>query len=308
MIGQVVEVVEADRHVSLEYGNLVVSQSGMVLGRVALDDIVAVLMNPHGATVSAGALAALAERGTPVVIAGQNFRPIATVMPLIGHHAIAQRVEAQVNATAPSRKQAWKQIVRSKITMQALVLEQWGLDSDRMWELERQVRSGDPDNCEATAARYYWTRLLGTGFRRDPDEPGLNALLNYGYAVVRAATARAITAAGLHPSIGVHHRGPLDTMRLADDLMEPWRPLIDAKVRALSELDEPPDVVPWTKKVLVGTLSSDVPTPAGTSPVSVAMHRSARSLAEYFMGERKKLELPGIAYAGALPAFAEAWL
>lgn len=308
MIGRVVEVVESDRHLSLEYGNMLVKEGAVVVGRVALDDIQALIINPHGATVSAGILAALAERGTPVIISGPNFRPVAAVVPIVGHHAISQRIEAQVGASQPARKQAWKQIVRSKITMQAMVLEQWGHDATALWDLEARVRSGDPENREAQAARLYWPRLLGSGFRRDPDEPGLNALLNYGYAVVRAATARAISAAGLHPSIGVHHKSAVDTMRLADDLMEPYRPLIDARVRAIADSDGPLDVVPHTKKMLVAVVSTDAPCPAGTTPVSLAMHRSARSLAEYFLGERKNLELPSVEYRATIAALSEAFV
>lgn len=308
MIGQVVEVVETNRHLSVEYGNMLVKSDGLTIGRVALDDIQALIINPHGATLSAGILAALAERGVPVIIAGKNFRPVATVMPLIGHHAISQRVEAQVDATQPARKQAWKQIVRSKVQMQALTLEAFGIDSEKLWELEARVRSGDPENVEAQAARFYWPRLLGHGFRRDPDEPGLNALLNYGYAVIRAATARSITAAGLHPSIGVHHRSAVDTMRLADDLMEPFRPLIDARVRGIADSEEDLDVVPRTKKMLVAVLNTDVDTPRGVSPVSLAMHRASRSLAAYFLGERKKLELPSLEYRSAILALSEAYV
>lgn len=308
MIGQVVEIVEADRHVSLEYGNLVIKASGVVIGRVALSDILAVIVNPHGATLSAGALAALAERGTPVVISGPHFKPVAVTLPLIGHHAIARRIEAQVGASAPSCKQAWKQVVRSKISMQATVLEVFGGDADSLWDLESRVRSGDRENVEAQAARLYWPRLFSTSFRRNRDEPGINALLNYGYAVLRAATARAITASGLHPSIGIHHRNALDTMRLADDLMEPFRPLVDARVRGIVDSDEELEVTPRTKKMLVAVLQTDVPSTAGTTPVSVAMHRTARSLAEYFEGERTRLELPGPAFAPAVKYLSEAFL
>ena len=297
---------ETDRHLSLSYGNMLVHEGSRIIGQVALDQIQAVIVNPHGATMSAGILAALAERGTPVIIAGQNFKPVATVVPVAGHHAISRRIEAQVGASQPARKQAWKQIVRSKITMQALVLDQFGCDAERLWLLEGKVRSGDPENCEAQAARYYWPQLLGGSFRRDPDEPGLNGLLNYGYAVVRAATARAITAAGLHPAIGVHHAGALDTMRLADDLMEPFRPLVDARVRAIADSNAGLDVVPATKKLLVALLRTDVQTPAGATPLTLAMHRTAKSLADYFLGDRSKLELPGLEYVAAIDAASEA--
>lgn len=308
MIGQVVEVVEADRYLSLEYGNMLIKDRDRIIARVALGDIQALIINPHGATLSAGILAALAERGTPVIISGKNFKPVATVLPIIGHHATSQRIEAQVGASDPARKQAWKQVVRSKIAMQAMVLEHWGVDCEPMWLMEARVRSGDPENVEAQAARFYWQRLFAPGFRRDPDDPGINALLNYGYAVLRAATARAISAAGLHPSIGVHHKSVVDTMRLADDLMEPFRPLVDARVRGIVESGTDLDVVPYTKKMLVAVLSTDVPTEAGSSPVSVAMYRTARSLAEYFLGERKRLELPGPGYREAVGYLAEAFV
>ena len=308
MIGQVVEVVESDRHLSLEYGNLVVSAGKVVIGRVGLDSIQAVIVNPHGATLSAGILAALAERGVAVVIAGKNFRPAAMVVPVEGHHAVAQRISAQVSASLPAQKQAWKQIVRSKITMQALVLEHYGVDAERLWVLESKVRSGDPENTEAQAARFYWPQLLGSKFRRDRDQPGLNSLLNYGYAVIRASTARAIAAAGLHPAIGIHHQGALDTMRLADDLMEPFRPLVDVRVRAIAESEISLDVTPRTKKMLVAILSTDVPTDAGTSPVSVALLRSSRSLAEYFLGVRSRLELPSVEYRDTMASLADAYV
>ena len=308
MIGRVVEVVESDRHLSLEYGSMVVREGHTQIGRVALDDIQSVIINPHGATVSAGILAALAERGIPVVISGPNFRPVATVVPIFGHHAIAHRVEAQVGASQPARKQAWKQIIRSKIAMQAMVLEQTGKDAEYMWRLESEVRSGDPQNCEAQAARYYWPRLLGQGFRRDPDSPGLNALLNYGYGVLRAATARAITAAGLHPSIGVHHRSAHNPMRLADDMMEPFRPMVDMRVWGIAQSDIELDVIPSTKKMLVGVLNTDLPWQEGTSPVSVVIHQSVKDLAEYYMGDRKRLRLPSVAVRPGLEALAEAYL
>lgn len=307
MIGQIVEVVETDRHLSLEYGSMLVRSRDELLARIALDDILAVIINPHGATMSAGILAALAERNCPVVIAGKDFKPTAILMPLVGNFEVAARIEAQVTASLPAKKQAWKQIVQSKITMQALALETVGGDSSKLRELVPTVRSGDVQNVEAQAARHYWRQMFGEGFRRERDDPGINALLNYGYAIIRAATARAIAASGLHPSIGIHHISPLDTMRLADDLMEPYRPLVDIRVHGIAD-DHPLDVVPETKKMLVAILSTDFPTEAGSSPVSVAMHRTAQSLVKYFKGERETLELPGESARPVFVDLAEAFL
>src|SRR5690606_15655654 len=132
----------------------------------------------------------------------------------------------------------------------ALALETVGVDASMLRDLIPTVRSGDPTNVEAQAARLYWRRIFGQSFRRERDEPGINALLNYGYAIIRAATARAIAAAGLHPSLGIHHINPLDTMRLADDLMEPYRPLVDLRVYGITSTGVV-DVVPETKKMLV---------------------------------------------------------
>jgi CRISP-associated protein Cas1 len=307
MIGQIVEIIESDRHLSLEYGNMVISSRTSVLARVALDDILAVIVNPHGASMSAGILAALADRNCPVVIAGKDFKPAATLMPLVGNFEVAARIEAQVTASLPTQKQAWKQIVQSKLTMQALALETVEADSGPIRTLVPTVRSGDPENVEAQAARHYWKRLFGEPFHRERDEPGINFLLNYGYAVIRATVARAIAASGLHPSIGIHHINPLDTMRLADDLMEPYRPLVDLRVYGMTRT-EVPNVSPRSKKMLVAILSTDFPTEAGSSPVSVAIHRTAQSFVKYLKGERESLELPGDHVRPILADLAEAFV
>lgn len=293
MIGRIIEVVESDRRLTVNYGSMIISNDWLELGRVPLDDVLALIVNPHGATISAGLLAALAQRGAPVVIAGPNYQPVASLVPLVGHHAQGERLEAQVSATLPARKQAWKQVVRSKILMQSVVLDVAGADGQRLRELIPEVKSGDPTNVEAQAARLYWRKLFGKDFRREREAPGINSLLNYGYAVIRAATSRAIVAAGLHPSIGIFHSHPLDTMRLSDDLMEPYRALVDARVLGISRSGEELAVSPRNKRLLVALLSEDMPTASGTSPVSVAIHRTSRSLAQYFLGANKTLELPG---------------
>ena len=307
MLGQIIEVVESDRRLTLEYGSLVIQSSTLPIARVALDNIQAVIVNPHGATLSAGIISALAERGIPLVFSGPHFKPTAVVMPLIGHHEIAARIQLQVEASKPFGKQAWKQVVKSKLLMQALALEAVGVQASQVRDLIPTVRSGDPVNVEAQAARRYWPLMFGPDFRRRRDEPGLNALLNYGYAVIRAAMARAISASGLHPSIGIHHRNSMDTMRLVDDFMEPYRPLVDVRVFGISQVEEI-DVVPRTKKMVVSLLRMDVPTDVGTSPLSVAMYRTASSFVKYLRGERETLELPGAQMAGIMQDAQEAYV
>jgi CRISPR-associated protein Cas1 len=211
--------------------------------------------------------------------------------PVDGHHQQAHRFEAQIACTLPTRKKLWAAIVKAKLLNQAAVLQASGAAHAPLQALAKQVRSGDPDNLEAQAARKYWGLLMGTLFRRDQQADGVNALLNYGYTVLRAATARAVVAAGLHPSLGLHHSHDNNAMRLVDDLMEPFRPVIDLVVWKMQFLG-PCHVNADTKRALVQCLYQDLATDTGRTPVLVAVQKLATSLAQVLLGERKTLDLP----------------
>jgi CRISPR-associated protein Cas1 len=208
-----------------------------------------------------------------------------------GNYQQAKRFDAQLAAKQPLTKRLWAEIVKSKLQQQAAALDAIGMPSVPLAALVRKVRSGDPDNFEAQGARRYWGLLLGNDFRRDQQAAGLNALLNYGYTVLRAATARAVVAAGLHPTIGLHHSNEGNAMRLVDDLMEPFRPMIDLKVWHLHRSGES-FVTPESKRALVKSLYDDMQTSAGVTPVMVCTQKLATSLAQIFIGERDKLDLP----------------
>ena len=157
--------------------------------------------------------------------------------------------------------------------------------------LARKVRWGDPDNMEAQAARRYWSALMGTAFRRDTDGDGPNALLNYGYTVLRAVLSRAICAAGLHPTLGIFHSNRANAFALADDLMEPYRPLVDRVVLSLMT-EEIREVTPEAKARLARLADLDLDTPAGTSPLSVQVGRFVHSVATSFDSGVAALDLP----------------
>jgi CRISPR-associated protein Cas1 len=157
--------------------------------------------------------------------------------------------------------------------------------------LKRKVTSGDSTNVEAQAARYYWPRMMGEEFRRDRTAPDLNALLNYGYTVLRAATARAVVAAGLHPTIGLHHSNRGNAFALADDLLEPFRPLVDCCVRGLTARNGP-QVDTEAKKTLARLIALDLPLGGGLTPVSVALGKLAVSLGQSFENGSLNLALP----------------
>ena len=213
------------------------------------------------------------------------------LLPIEGNFEQAKRIEMQIAASQPTHKRLWAHVVRSKLEQQGAALEATGAPSVPLTALAAKVKSGDPDNLEAQGARRYWTLLFGSEFRRDQNGGGINGLLNYGYTVLRATTARAVIAAGLHPSIGLHHSNDSNAMRLVDDLMEPFRPTIDLKVWQLHRNGEK-EVSPETKRALVRTLYDDMQTASGATPVMVCVQKLCTSLAQVYLGERDKLELP----------------
>ena len=224
MTGRIVEIAENGRHLALHRGFMEVRADRELIARVPLDDLLAVIVSGHGCTHSSNLIAALAERGTPFIICAVNYQPVAWMLPLFGHHAQSTRMQAQARAKLPLKKRLWQQIVRAKISNQAEVLDMFGDGGNRLKRLATKVRSGDPDNMEAQAARHYWSVLFPHGFTRDKEGGGINALLNYGYAIIRSCVARGVMAAGLHPTLGIWHRGPTNPMCLVDDLMEPFSP------------------------------------------------------------------------------------
>jgi CRISPR-associated protein Cas1 len=291
MLGQIVEIEGEGRRLSLSRGFLEISGPDGRLGAAPLDDIEAVIFSNPAASLTTQAIAALALRGAALVICGPDFRPVAYMLPVDGHHAQGDRVEAQAESSLPVRKRLWAELVRAKIVAQAAAVERAGGAPGAIRALADRVRSGDPDNLEAQAAQRYFPALFGKGFHRRREAGGANAMLNYGYTVLRAATARAVIGAGLHPSLSLHHRSKGDALRLVDDVMEPFRPTIDLAVKALLDdgvatLDTP------AKRRLAHALHADFATDEGITPLSTVLSRVAISLAQVFTGERKSLALP----------------
>ena len=294
MIGRIVEVADDRRHLFMHRGFMVVQDTDgerKELGQIPLDDIAAVIANAHGLSYTNNLLVALAERGAPFVLCGANHNAVGMLLPIEGNFEQSRRIEAQIAARLPTHKRLWASVVRAKLEQQAAALEATGGPTAPLTALAARVKSGDPENLEAQGARRYWTLLFGDTFRRDQNGGGLNGLLNYGYTVLRATTARAVVAAGLHPGIGLHHSNDNNAMRLVDDLMEPFRPMIDLKVWQLRRNGEG-EVSPDSKRALVRTLYDDMQTDVGATPVMVCTQKLCTSLAQVYLGERDKLDLP----------------
>lgn len=291
MVGRVIEVATDGRHLSIDRGFLVVAERGEEIGRVPMDGIAAVVGNAHGLTWSNNLLIKLSESGIPAVLCAANHMPSAIVWPVDSHHVQTGRMNDQISASLPLKKRLWSQIVRAKILAQGATLESVGKPNGGFYLLSRKVRSGDPDNVEAEAARRYWPLLFGAEFRRDRQSDGVNALLNYGYAVLRAGIARAVMAAGLHPGFGLMHSNRSNPMVLVDDLMEPFRPMVDREVRRIFDAGTE-EVDREAKSALARIMVTDLPTDTGVSPLMTCSERLATSLAHVYAGEAKTLDLP----------------
>lgn len=292
MIGRVIEVAGEDQHLDRDRGFMTVSKDDAEEGRIPLDDIGVLLCNARGLTYSHGLLTALAERGAAVVLCGSKYLPVAWLWPLEGHHVQALRMRQQLEASQPLCKRLWQAIVRAKLVQQRNTLALYQIPSEGFAAMARRVKSGDPENVEAQAARRYWPLLFGPEFRRHRFGPMPNPFLNYGYTVLRAAVARAVVAAGLHPSLGIHHHNRANAMCLVDDLMEPFRPLVDCIVVRLAQAGCN-EVNPQTKRVLAAVLTLDMATERGTTPLQTCLERAAQSLARAYETGKPALDFPG---------------
>ena len=284
MVGQIVEITDPGHWLKKSRGFLQVHNGGRQIGQVPLDDILVVLVSVPGCAVSSVLLDQLAQRNIPLVICGQNYLPSSWTLPVQGAVRQFQVMQAQANLPEPRRKRIWQQIVRAKIRNQAELLDRASKPNQDLLRMAGKVRSGDPDNVEAQAARAYWQRLLGSDFRRERDSLGLNSALNYGYTVLRACVARGVIGSGLHPSFSVHHKNPQNPMNLVDDLVEPFRPIADQMVWRKSD-DYSNDLDADGKSRLASLPALSLPTEEGFSPLSLVAVRMCRAFARYCQGE-----------------------
>ncbi len=291
MSKRIIEIASNNRHLAVERGFMTVAEDHKIIARIPLDDIAAIISCAHGLTYSNNLLVQLAFRKAIFVICGSNFSPVAFLWTVEGHHQQSARIETQINSSAPKSKQLWKQIVRAKISQQAAILAILGRNNASLVKMIGKVRSGDPDNIEAQAARRYWPLVFGDQFLRDQTAGGINAMLNYGYTIIRSAMARSIMAAGLHPSIGIHHSNIYNPLRLVDDLMEPFRPFVDLAVYQLVK-EGHSTVTPDVKARLVSLLDIEVLAKTGTTSFRAAIQNMAVSLAHIFEGLHNTLECP----------------
>jgi len=279
LIKKTIELGTAGTRLSVKHRQLVVERPEMPKATLPIEDLGVVIIDDRQCIMTQAVLIALMDAGATLIVTGRDHLPAGMMLPLDAHHVQTERHRAQVEASEPVRKRVWQAIVRAKIRQQAEVLSHFQGQHHGLVPMAARVRSGDPDNLEAQAAQRYWPKLFGADFRRDRDAGGINALLNYGYAVMRAATARAVVGAGLIPSLGVYHKNRGNPFCLADDLLEPYRPFVDWRVRQMIDGDSVPALDQRdTKARLLGLLSETIRVGERRTPVLLALHHSAASL------------------------------
>jgi CRISPR-associated protein Cas1 len=297
MLPNSVEIAGDNRHLCKERGFLAVYAKNERLGRLPLDDLSVLLVAGHGITYSNDLVVALAERCVPMFLCNRRMLPVGLFWSLQGHHLSSRRVQAQASLKPALRKRLWQQIIKAKIKLQAQVVELIGGEPRHLLNFAKRVGVGDPQNMEGVAARCYWGQAFGPDFRRRRDAPGINSLLNYAYTIIRAATARAVMLAVLHPAFSIFHRNARNPMPLVDDLMEPYRPTADLAVLNLvrggvTELDK------GAKETLCGVPSLDIKQGGEVRIVAESLRSCAASLAEVCLGNRRSLALPDSLHLG----------
>ncbi|MDD5458493.1 MAG: type II CRISPR-associated endonuclease Cas1 [Phycisphaerae bacterium] len=296
MIKRIVEISQNACRLSVKYGQLIIKQDGVEVSKIPCEDIGVLLVDNPAVSYTHSVFTELLKYGAGVVFCGADHHPAGMLTPVDSHSTQTERHRYQIEAKEPLKKRLWQQIIKAKIRHQAKVLGSDSAAYQGLMALQTKVRSGDPDNIQAQASRKFWPCFMQhEKFKRDFDGGAPNNLLNYGYMVMRAAVARAICSAGLLPSLGLHHRNRYNSFCLADDLHEPFRGFVEAKVRdicsrhgAVEELGQ--DV----KAELLSVLYDEVAIAEYKGPLMVGLHRTAASLVRCYSGEAKRLDLPEI--------------
>lgn len=258
-----------------------------------VEDLGFVVLEHPQITFSQGIMRLFLQHNVAVIFCNEKYLPTGMLLNLDGHQLQTARFRAQLDASEPLKKNLWMQTVQQKIRNQAAVLAAQGRDAQALQQKARRVLSGDTSNEEAKAAAIYWPRLLGEEFRRERYGDAPNALLNYGYAILRAAMARAIAGSGLHPTLGIFHRNQYNSFCLADDLMEPYRPYVDTLVMDwLAQHGMTNEVTQEVKQHLLGLLTMDVRMESRLRPMMLALSETTASVAACMEGNRKKAKFP----------------
>lgn len=285
--------IKIDSHVKLSIKNQQLYIETDILRQIPLEDINCIIIENQTVTVSAYLLQKMADMGITVYVCDEKHLPNAVLLPMVRHSRHFKILKYQIEVGKPLQKRLWQQIVVRKIRNQALCLAYLDLDgSEELMKMCKEVQSGDRTHVEAKAAAFYFKSLYGLGFSRGNDHV-INSALNYGYAIVRGLIARSIVCYGLEPSIGVFHHSELNNFNLADDMIEPFRPLVDLYVSQnydVAEIDS--DLTPERKRDIFGIINYDMDVKGEKRIISNCIDMLVASYSSALQGKRSDLELP----------------
>lgn len=259
---------------------------------IPIEDIGFLVIDNNECFLSIPAMNLLTENNTAIIICNTNHLPNGMFLNLNSHHIQQEIFKNQIDASAPLKKQLWQQTIIEKITNQGILLEKITGQKNSFEFLASKVLSGDTTNMEAVAASQYWKLFFDFSFKRERFGDYPNNFLNYGYAILRAATARALSGSGLLNTLGIHHKSKYNAFALADDIMEPFRPIVDEKVFEIMQSFEEQELNTKIKSELLQILTRTVYFKNEKSPLMVALQKTASSLQQCYTGDRKKLKYP----------------
>lgn len=268
MLGRVIELQSTGIFLNSERGFLIINKESKI-SKIPILDLAAVIIYKNGITLTSNVLDKLQQAGVMVIFTDKTYHPASILYPVVSNYEQSGRIQQQIEITTPLKKQIWQAIVKQKINKQAQVLNYFNYENHDLIYLANNVKSGDTSNNEANAAKKYWSRLFNNFIRSNKDDD-INSMLNYGYAILRSCVARYISATGLCPALGVFHKNKNNYFCLVDDLMEPFRPYVDLKIKQLT-MQNYNKLTPNVKLLLTELLIMDIKTDIGTSPLSIVI-------------------------------------
>ncbi|MDP8162701.1 type II CRISPR-associated endonuclease Cas1 [Pasteurella skyensis] len=264
---------------------------------IPIEDIAIIVIESKEVVITTPLLSALALNGVTLLTCDQQYLPCGQWLPFSQYHRQLKILKLQFEATIPQKKQLWQEVIKQKVLNQSFVLSQIHCEkeSEKLQIMAKQVKSGDKENIEAQAALLYFQTLFGKTFRRTNDD-NINSHLNYAYSILRSAIARRLVYYGWLPSLGIFHHSELNPFNLADDFIEPFRPLVDLLVWELRQQNKlEKGLTPYTKQQLIKTLHKQIQFQNETLSVLSAIDRTIASLKVAFISKNaKKLKLPTI--------------
>lgn len=259
---------------------------------IPIEDIGFIVIDHSEIYLSIPAMNLLVENNTSVIICNTSHLPNGMFLNLNSHHIQQEIFKNQINASVPFKKQLWQQTIVEKITNQGILLQKITSKKNNFDFLASKVLSGDSSNMEGVAASFYWKVFFEQKFKRERFGDYPNNFLNYGYAILRAATARALSGSGLLNTLGIHHKSKYNAFALADDIMEPFRPIVDEKVAEIMQNYSEQELNTQIKSELLQILTRTVYFKDEKSPLMVALQKTASSLQKCYTGDRKKIKYP----------------